>query len=157
MSDIFGTNISKFIGTGTPDSNTVTLNYSIVDPKFSEKVFKVFESPVSSSGQRTYKNKGRYATFYVVVYLFNYDINPRNYANLPSAKTMANTLLTYENQDVRFYPFNNEIKNSANANVHCRLIDLEFDFMEKIGSKHDIVTLTFMTNEFYDLSKLIIT
>lgn len=165
MSSLFGIGVSKFTGTGTPDSLTQILYYSTLDPVFSEKVLKMFESVVSSSGKRTWKVKGRYATFNVFVHLHKYDTNPLGIGGLPSSKTFYSTLLTYENNDVVFYPFKDgvadgdglgkAIKNSASANVNCRLVDIQNDFLIKPGSRLDVCTLVFKTNEFYDISKLV--
>ena len=165
MSSIFGIGVPKFTGTGSPDSTTRILYYSILDPKFSEKIYKIFDSPVSVSGKRTYKTRGRYATFYVTVNLYLYDSNPHGISSLPNAKTFANTLLSYEDKDVIFYPFKDgstlgdgagkTLKNASAETVNCRLVDLDFDFIEKRGGMFDVVTLTFMTNEFWNLASII--
>lgn len=165
MSSIFGIGVPKFTGTGSPDSTTRILYYSILDPKFSEKIYKVFDSPVSASGKRTIKTRGRYATFYVTVKLYLYDSNPHRIESLPNAKTFANTLLSYEDKDVVFYPFKDgsadgdgngkPIKNASAESVTCRLLDLDFDFVDKVGGSFDVVTLTFITNEFWSLGSII--
>ena len=165
MSSIFGIGVPKFTGTGSPDSTTRTLHYSVLDPKFSEKIYKVFDSPVSTSGKRTIKTRGRYASFYVTVHLHLYDSNPHGIAALPNAKTFANTLLSYEDKDVIFYPFKDgaaagdgngkPIKNASAETVYCRLIDLDFDFKDRVGALYDIVTLTFITTEFWSLASII--
>ena len=156
MSDILGTGEPKLIGTGSPDSTTRILYYSILDPQFSEKVFKIFESPVSASGKRTYKTRGRYATFSVDVLLCRYVDNSLAIGSLPTAKQMASTLLSYEDKDVVFYPFKDgatygdgfgkPIKNAANVNVNCRLIDVNFSFLENISGDYDVITLICKTH-----------
>lgn len=172
MSDsIFGTGVPKFIGTGSPDSATRILHYSNLDPKFSDKRSNIFESPVSSSGKRTYKvkgapeNNGRYGEFFVEVFLNRYDENSLGIASLPTAKAFANTLFSYEDKDVIFYPFKDgaadgdglgkPIKNNANEDVYCHLFDIQWSFLEDISNSYDVMILRFMTNEFYKLSKLI--
>lgn len=165
MSSIFGIGVPKFTGTGTPDSTTRTLFYSELSPVFSEKVYKIFETPVGDSGKRTYKSRGRYATFSVMVHLHKYDTDPAGIGSLPDAASLAAILLSYEDQDVIFYPFKDgsaagdglgkPVKNAAGTTIYCRLIDLQFDFLEKVGSKYDIVTLTFLTNEFWSIGQLI--
>ena len=160
MSNVFETGLPRFVGTGTPDSNGVILYYSILDASFSEKVMKMFESPVATAGTRTWKYKGRHATFSVTVHLHKYDSNPPSTGIYASAKAFVAALLTYEDQDVNFYPFydagaEKPIKDTAGALVTCHIVDIKFDFLERVGSLFDICTITFQTNKFYDLTKLI--
>jgi len=153
MSSVFGTGVPVFTGSGTPDSTTITLFYSTLQPSFSEKVMKMFESPVSADGVRTFKNKGRHATFTVIVNLYKYDLTPKASADAwtQSAKAMAAKLLTYENQNMTFYPFA-----SPGYSLQCHLVDINFSFLENVGSVHDVCALTFKTTQFYDLSSLVI-
>lgn len=164
MSNIFGTGKPSFKGTGTPDSNDVILYHAtIITSDFSEKVMKMFDSPVAGSGQRTWKHKGRHATFQVLVHLHKYDTEPPSTGIYATAKAFAQALLTYENQDVQFCPFytsggaNIYLKNSFNTVISLHVVSIEFDFLKKISSQYDIATITFKTNEFYDLSKLVLT
>lgn len=159
MSNVFESGVPKFVGTGTPNSNGVTLYYSVLDANFSEKVMKMFESPVSTAGTRTWKYKGRHATFNVTVHLHKFDSKPLS-SPYNSAKSVAALLLTYDNQDIQFYPFYNSlnelgIKNLAGTLITCHIENISFDFLEKVGSRFDICTITFRTNAFYDLSRLI--
>ena len=159
MSGVFETGVPLFTGSGDPDTLEVYLYHSIIDPSFSEKTMKMFESPVSADGDRTFKNKGRHATFTVTVNLHKFDSSPGTgiYA---SSKAYAANLLRYENKNVYFYPFYNisnplGVKDSGGTLVPCHLTDIKFGFLERAGSLHDVCTITFVTTKFYDLSKLV--
>ena len=164
MSTVFEIGPATFTGNGTPDSDTVIIYYGILEPSFSEEVLKMFESPISEAGTRTWKYKGRHATFEVLVHLHKYDLatKPSISAWHQSAKAMAKKLISYYNQDVTFYPFYDSgnalpIKDSADAVVYCRLMHIDFNFLKKPGNAYDICTLTFKTNKFYDINKIILT
>lgn len=162
MSLVFGTNVPKFVGTGDPDSATVTLYYSILEPSWSEKSQKMFESPVSSTGHRTWKYKGRHASFKVFVHIMKHQLFGGSVA-----KTWVSNLLRYDGKDVIFYPFKDAavagdgnglpLKNSSDATITCRIANIEFDFLQKAGSLYDVCTITFITNDFYDITKSVLT
>ena len=234
MSGIFVAGVARFVGTGTPDSNTVILYNSVLEPNFSEKSMIMFESPVSEAGTRTWKNRGRHATFDVFVNLHKYDTAAPGSGIYATAKAFASALLTYENQDVVFYPFYSTVNLSrpitneratiisaseadpcvigatahgfstgdfvkihsvsgmteinqanyykityvnensfsldgidssgyttyttggyADRCILCHVVDIKFDFLERVGASHDVCTITFKTNEFYDFTKLL--
>lgn len=159
VDSVFGKGCPQFIVGAT----TVSLYYSVLDAKWSEKEQKLFASPISASGDRTYKVRGKYATFQVGIHLHKYDTNPAGYVGLSSAYDTAQLLLSLEDQDGTFYPFTTgwtpygaqPIKDSSDNIVPCRLFDIQPDFLEKAGGKFDYWTLTFLTNKFYDMSKLL--
>lgn len=153
MSSIFGTGYSSFTGNGSPDSNTVVIYHSTLEPNFSEKISKMETSPVSTTGKRSFKTKGRHATFTVLVHLHKYDraTKPSADAWTQSSSLMAAKLITYLHHDVIFYPFTTP----GYGITTCHLTEIKFDFLRKIGAKYDICILTFKTNQVYDLSNLI--
>lgn len=161
MSTVFGISVPKFVGTGDPDTATVFLHCSILDPQFSDKRQKMFESPVSASGHRTWKVKGKHATFQVFIHLSKYDVT-----GISTAKEFVANLLRYEDKDVHFYPFKDAVsenddlglplKDAANNLITCHIADIQFDFLEKRGAMYDVCTITFMTNDFYDIKKSVL-
>lgn len=162
MSTIFENGVVAFTGNGTPDSDEVLIYYSILEPSFSEKAMKMFDSPISTTGTRTWKHKGIHATFEVLVHLHKYDNTPKPSVSAwhQTAKAMAKKLLTYQDKDVTFYPFFNEsnklpLKDSSNNVVYCHLVNIDFNFLKKPSNVYDICTLTFKTNKFYDINKII--
>ena len=157
-SSIFGVGVCAIQGTGTPDSTKRIIYYSVMTPNYSDKRMQMFESPIDTTGTRTYKYRGRYAEFDVMIYLFKYDWNYLAIAGLPSAKTMANTILSYDNQDVLFYPVNtgSAIKDSSGSTVSCHVTDVQFSFLDKVGNTQDICTFHLKTNKFYDITKLLV-
>jgi hypothetical protein len=158
---------NSVFGSGCPSyeygSDSVYLHYSSLDPKFSEKEQKMFLAPIAPAGDRTCKVRGKYASFNVGIRLYLYDENPQEIVDLPTAKEMALILLSHENHDVTFYPFSSgntpygaqPIMNTSGDIVPCRLFDIQPDFLDKAGGTMDYWTLTFLTNKFYDMSKLI--
>lgn len=168
MSKVFGLGVPKFVGTGSPDSGTLILYYSNLDPQWSDKRQKMFESPVSESGHRTWKVKGKHASFTVMVHLHKYDVTPPAAgAEYQTSKAFVKKLLTYEDKDVTFYPFKDAatlndgaglpLKDASSNTITCHIADLQFDFLEKAGSRFDVCTITFVTNDFYDINKSVLT
>lgn len=161
MSSVFGVSVPKFVGTGDPDSNTVILYWSILDPKFSDKRQKMFESPVSQSGHRTWKVRGKHASFDVMIHLSKWDI-----PGVSDAKGFVSNLLRYEDKDVYFYPFKDAavigdglglpLKDASDNLITCHIADIQFDFLEKRTAEFDVCTITFVTNDFYDLKKSVL-
>ncbi len=130
--------------------------------KLNEKVAKMFESPISDVGKRTWKTKGSYATFEILVHLFKFDQNPLS-SPYNTAKSVASLYLQHEDTDVSFYPFSGSTgeglplrKVASNDPVLCHIANIDFDFLERAGNMFDVCKITFITNEFYDLSKLIL-
>lgn len=161
MSTVFETGVPKFVGT---DTNGVTLYYSTIEI-VPEKTQKMFQSPVSNSGHRTWKiqgtaaDKGRHITFNVHMELHKFDSNPLS-SPYNTAKSVAALLLNYEDDDVTFYPFYNAgnelaVKNNAGTIVKCHFVDIRFGFKILPGALLDVCELTFMTNDFCDLAKLV--
>jgi hypothetical protein len=166
MSTVFETGTPKFIGS---DTNGVSLYYSILTFT-EEKTQKMFQSPVSETGHRTFKNQGtvadhaRHMTFNVHIELHKFDTirddSPFDAPPYDSAKAFANLLLTYEDDDVTFYPFYNSgnelaVKNNADSIVKCHLVSITFNFKDNAGALGDVCDLVFMTNDFCDIRKLI--
>ena len=151
---ICGLGEPKFTGTGDPDSNTVILYHSTMEPKYQEALLKVFESVLT--GHRTLKVKWTHASFTITVNLFDYTTSPT-----PLEK--AKTIYSYLYKDVIFYPFKDgaaygdglgkAIKNSSLVNVNCKIIDIQPGELE-LNSGKDVFVLTVQTNDPYDFSKL---
>jgi hypothetical protein len=164
MSTVFETGVPMFTGIAPADTTERLLSYSTIEFQ-SEKVQKMFQSPVSSTGHRTWKiqgtaaNHARHLTFNVHVELHKFDSNPLT-SPFDSAKAAAALLLTYEDTDVYFYPFFNVlnylgVKNSAGVLVPCHLVEIQFGWKVLAGALLDVCDLTFMTNDFCDISKLV--
>jgi hypothetical protein len=162
MSSVFESGVPKFIGS---DTNAVTIYYSTLE-MIEEKTQKMFQSPVSASGHRTFKYQGavedhaRHMTFNVHVELHKFDSNPGIVSPYLSAKEFATCLLDYEDDDVTFYPFYNDsnqlaVKNNAGTVVKCHLVQIKFGFKVQAGALLDVCDLVFMTNDFCDLRKLV--
>lgn len=157
MSGVFPNGVSSFLESG--GSTRKVLYYSTLVEWTPERSQKMFESPVSTTGLRTWKYKGEYATFKIKMLLHKFDSDPLT-APYNTAKSVANLLLDYENTDVSFYPFG-ELSGSpitavsTSNHVPCRML-LDFDFEIKEGALLDVCYLTFITNQFYDKGKLII-
>lgn len=140
-----------------PTMEIVQLHHSELD-KISENVLKMFSSPISLSGARKFKHRGKHTTFKVTENLFKYDSESRPSPH-SSSKEVAKMLLKHEGHDVEFYPFydiNNPkpVRDKSGTPVLCHLVSVDFSFKERAGSKYDIAIMTFMTNNFHDMSKL---
>lgn len=161
MSTVFESGVPKFTGS---DSNSVTLYYSTIE-LVPEKSVKMFQSPVSESGTRTWKvkgaagNHGRHMTFNVRMHLHKFDSTPLT-SPYNTARSVAALLLGYEDDDVTFYPFFNQsnqlpVKNANGDVVKCHFVDIKFGFLVQNGALLDICDMVFMTNEFIDISKIV--
>ena len=161
MSAVFESGVPKFIGT---DTNSVTLHYSVIELN-PDKSIRMFQSPVSESGKRTWKvkglaaNHGRHMTFNVRVELHKFDSTPLT-APYNTSKSVAALLLGYEDDDVTFYPFYNSgnelaVKNNAGTVVKCHFVDIKFGFHVQAGALLDYRDLVFMTNDFMDIRKIV--
>lgn len=160
-SSVFPSGVPSFLPQNS--QTRIMLYYSVLDASFSEKVAKMFQSPISEVGKRTWKTKGKYASFKVMVHLHKFDSAPLA-SPYDSAKSIANLLLSYEDQDVSFYPFSGQLgsglplrKVASDNPALCHIANIDFDFLDKAGNTFDVCTITFIVNEFYDLKKLIIT
>lgn len=164
MSTVFESGTPKFIGS---DSNGVSLYYSTLTIE-EEKTQKMFQSPVSVTGHRTFKNQGtvedhaRHMTFRVHIEIHKFDDGALSGlgTEYATAKAFANYLLGYEDDDVTFYPFYNAsnelaVKNNAGTIVKCHLVSITFKFKVNEGAIGDVCDLVFMTNDFCDIRKLI--
>jgi hypothetical protein len=152
MSNIFGNGIPKFIGTGSPDSTSRTFKYPIFqEMNFSEKITKINESIINH--KRTVDNKGRHGSFVVKELLHKLTTSP-------TPKEWLNTLLSYEHKDVKFYISSDAtapaLKNTAGTEITCHVLNVEPGFEDNKGLLLDYCLVTFITNEPYDLSRLIL-
>jgi hypothetical protein len=152
MSTIFGNGKPKFTGTGTPDSTARTFYYPILtEMNFSEKITKMNESIISH--KRTWDHKGRHGLFVVKELLYKLTTSP-------TPKEWLTTLLTYEHQDVKFYISSDAtapcLKNTAGTDITCHIVNIEPGFEDNRGLLLDYCLITFMTNEPYDLDRLIL-
>lgn len=89
---IFGIGSPKFKGTGTPDSNVVTLSNSVINPTWD--IPRVLEHQSVISGKKNYITLGDYASFVVTMNLFKYG----------TPTTTFNTIMSYFHQLVTFFP-----------------------------------------------------
>lgn len=147
---IFGIGSPKFVGTGTPDSNTVTLNYAVLDPNWNDP--RVIEHQSVITGKKTWATLGDYASFRVTVNLYK-EANP---------STVFNTLITYLHQLVYFYPHKDGsvdgdgngkvIKNSSSASVKFFISKITPYYLSNIVLK-DIVDIEFISEDYVDISK----
>lgn len=161
MSAIFESGPPLFVAT---DTTPVILHYSTIEI-IADKTQKMFQSPVSESGHRTWKLQGtaadhaRHLTFNVHCEIHLFDSKPLT-SPYDTAKSVAALLLQYEDDDVEFYPFYNvsnplAVKNNAGTTVRCHFVDVKFGFKVTAGALLDVVDMVFMTNDFCDLNKLV--
>ena len=153
---IFGVSVPKFVGTGTPDSNTITLTYGKIlsSTNLSETEEIVHKSIIN--GNRSYDTLGTHATIDVLVQLHRHSV--------ATARTTLTTLLTYKNQDVVLYLHKDgdtvgdgtgkALQTSTPANVSCRIRDIK-PFYQHDNILFDACIITFITNEYYDISQTI--
>lgn len=161
MSTIFEIGVPVFTA---PNLDNVIFYYSNIE-MIQEKTQKMFQSPISASGHRTFKvqgtaaNHARHLTFNIRVELHKFDSEPLA-APYNSAKAFASYLLSHEDENGTFYPFYNganllPVKNNAGTVVTCRLVDVQFDFKVTQGALLDVCDVTIMTNDFCDIRKLV--
>jgi hypothetical protein len=152
---LWGTGSPKFVGTGTPDSNTVTLDYAVtdflyIDPRFVEHVSVV-------DGQRNWIQVGNHSEFTV-------RLNVYKYTTSPTPKEKFQSIMTYLGQDVLFYPHSdgNPIKNSSSVNVNFTLVSVvRVDLpasapFNTTADYKDVLVLTFKSKEFTDVTKSLV-
>ena len=148
---IFGLGDCKFVGTGTPDSNTVEIGYSILTPTWNDP--RVIEHQSAVSGKRNWITLGDYAQFKVTVYLYKY--------TFPSSK--FSTLVSYLHQLVYFYPhvdgsvsgdgLGKAIQNSSSTNVKFFISAITPYYMNNANDLKDIVDIEFVAENYVDISK----
>ena len=150
---IWGINCPKFTGDGDPDSNTVTLDYAILDPTWNDP--RLIEQQSVVTGKKTWITLGDYASFKVTVQLFRYT------SPTPSAK--FTTLMTYLHKLVYFYPHKDgstagdglgkAIQNSTPANVKFFISAITPYYMNNANDLKDIVDIEFVAENYVDISQ----
>jgi len=161
MSSVFPTGVPRFLDWGT--SNGLILYHSILTANFSEKVYKMFESPVSATGHRTWKFKGKHASFNVKILLYKFDAvhGGTGSGDYASAKIFFDKLLSYEDHEISFYPFmdgsstESPLRDDAGSTVSCQLENIIWSPTILEGSLLDTCDVTIRTNDYYNLSKLL--
>ncbi len=150
---IFGIGSAKFVGTGTPDSNTVVLDYCILDPKWNDP--RVIQHQSVISGKKNWITLGDYASFKVTVQLYRY--------TSPTPNAKFTTLMTYLHQLVYFYPHKDgvtagdglgkPIQNSSAVNVKFFINAITPYYLNNIDAKQDLVDIEFIAENYVDISK----
>jgi len=149
---IFGIGVPKFVGTGTPDLNTVILDYSTLDPKWSDA--RLIEHQSAISGKINYIALGYYASFVVTVQLHKYT------SPTPSAK--FTTLMSYLNQLVYFYPHKDgssdgdglgkPMKNSSGTQIKYFIKRISPYYIDNLVLQ-DLLEIEFVPENYIDLTK----
>ena len=160
MSSVFPNGVPRFLKWGTSDG--LILYHSIMTANFSEKVFKMFESPVSATGHRTWKFKGTHASFniHIKLYKFDAEYGGSGSGDYASAKIFFDKLLSFDGEEISFYPFMDDsgtespLRDDAGATVSCQLVQIVWRPEIEAGSLLDTCDVTIQTNDFYNLSKL---
>jgi len=150
---IFGIGAPKFTGTGTPDSNTVTLDYAILDPDWNDP--RLIEHQSVVSGKKNWITLGDYASFKVTVQLFRY--------TSPTPNVKFNTLMTYLHQLVYFYPHKDgttagdglgkPIQNSSSANVKFFISKISAYYLDNRDALQDLLDIEFISENYVDITK----
>jgi hypothetical protein len=150
---LWGTGSPKFVGTGTPDSNTVTLDYANTDFTYVDP--RTVEHESVADGQRNWIQVGSHSEFTVALNIYKYTTSP-------TPKEKLQTLMTYLGQDVLFYPHadGNPIKDSSSVNVNFTVVSINrIDVPTSDGTTSDykdIIVITFKSKKFTDITKSLV-
>lgn len=147
---IFGTGVSKFVGTGTPGSDTVIFEHSILAPEWCVPNEIIRESILT--GKRDFRPKGSYSDFQVIDYLAAY--------STVDAQNKAKKALEYKFADVNFYPYvnnasgtpvSNPVQKEGGGAVLFHITDVRFLFKTSTND-FEYMVITFKSHEFTDPS-----
>lgn len=132
---VFGTGISKFVGTGDPGIDTVELPYSEIETDW--VVPNQINRTSILTGLRDFRAKGSYSEFTVKINLFKIPV-------LADRQQKAIDVLEYKLKDVKFFPYvndaggspiSNPVKDELGADATFRIMDVRFPL---IGAGHDL-------------------
>lgn len=102
------------------------------------------------TGAKSFITLGDYANFTVSINLFKY-------GSLTSMKSKFLELYSYNHKDVVFYPYRdgNPIMDKDGNTVLFHITSMKLDFISNINSL-DLLTMTFESKKYIDLSKSIV-
>ncbi|MBI1939186.1 MAG: hypothetical protein HYS25_13840 [Ignavibacteriales bacterium] len=157
MSTVFESGVPKILGIGDPDILEVNFYYSTFSEiEWSDKRFKMNES-IKTAKRTWYHKEGRHSTFNILINLFKYDTNPAGIVGIQNAKSTLINLFRYEHKDVKFCPFGTTpLKNVNSMDITVHVQNIEPAFLEEGTCLYDQCIVTLVTNELYDLSRLIV-
>jgi hypothetical protein len=147
---IFGVGPAKFVGTGTPDSNSFTLDYSTIEPTWSNP--RIIEHKSAINGKKNWKTLGDYSSFMVTLNLYKYT----------DPTSTFNTLMTYYHQIVYFYPHSDGITlgdglgkpiQESSSNVGFFINSIKIYYLDQINAFGDLVDVEFIASDYFNITE----